>query len=66
MGSAGGTSYRLVVESDSKGLVQMINKEIAVDVILEIYLQDIWRMTSLLQSVMFCLPLVIVIVQPTR
>ena len=54
VGSDVGASSRLVVELDSKGLLQMINKEIAVDVTLEIYLQDIWRMASLFQLVRFC------------
>ncbi|XP_050117616.1 uncharacterized protein LOC126595329 [Malus sylvestris] len=54
VGSGMGSSFRLMVKSDSKGLIQMINKEVAIDVILEIYLQDIWRMASLFQSVRFC------------
>ena len=47
-------STRLVVESDSKGLIKMLNKETTVDVNLEIYIQDIWRMTSLFQLIRFC------------
>ncbi|XP_068340265.1 uncharacterized protein [Pyrus communis] len=53
VGSDVGTSARLVVESDSKDLIQMLNKAVTVDVILEIYLQDIWRLPSLFQSVRF-------------
>ena len=34
----------LEVESDSKGLVQMLNKEIQADVLMEVYLVDIWNM----------------------
>ncbi|KAM1247313.1 hypothetical protein ACFX13_044184 [Malus domestica] len=49
-----GSSSRLAVESDSKGLIQIINKDIVVDVTLEIYLQYIWRMASLFQLVRFC------------
>ena len=45
---------RLVVYSDFKGLIQMLSKEIIIDVTLEIYLQDIWRMASLFQLVRFC------------
>ena len=45
---------RLLVESDSKGLIQMLNKEITIDVTLDIYLQDIWRTASLFQFVRFC------------
>ncbi|RXI06439.1 hypothetical protein DVH24_018481 [Malus domestica] len=45
---------RLVVESCSKGLIQMINKEITAGVALDVYLQDIWRMASLFQLVKFC------------
>ena len=45
---------RLVVESDSKGLIQMLNKETMADVSLEVYLHDIWRMTTLFQSAKFC------------
>ncbi|XP_068339196.1 uncharacterized protein [Pyrus communis] len=47
-------STRLVVESDSKGLIQILNNEITVDVTLETYPQDIWRMASLFQLVRFC------------
>ncbi|CAN6686270.1 unnamed protein product [Malus baccata var. baccata] len=46
-------SSRLVVESDSKGLINMLNKETTVDADLKIY-KDIWRMTSLFQFVRFC------------
>ncbi|XP_048420057.1 uncharacterized protein LOC125468410 [Pyrus x bretschneideri] len=53
VGSNVGTSARLVVESDSKGLIQMLNKAVVVDVILEIYLLDIWRLASF-QSMRFC------------
>ncbi|RXH92611.1 hypothetical protein DVH24_033507 [Malus domestica] len=44
----------LVVESDSNGLIQMINQEVTADVALDIYLQDIWRMANLFQLVRFC------------
>nr|XP_028948099.1 uncharacterized protein LOC114820925 [Malus domestica] len=44
----------LVVASDSKGLIQMINQELMADVALDIYLQDIWRMANLFQLVRFC------------
>ncbi|XP_050142311.1 uncharacterized protein LOC126618317 [Malus sylvestris] len=43
----------LEVESDSKGLVQMLNKEIQADVLLEIYLVDIWNLMQSFQSVKF-------------
>ncbi|XP_028959358.1 uncharacterized protein [Malus domestica] len=44
----------LVVESDSKGLINMLNKETTVDVKLEVYIQDIWRMTCVFPVVRFC------------
>ncbi|CAN6718127.1 unnamed protein product [Malus baccata var. baccata] len=44
---------RLVVESDSKGLVQCLNKEAIADVSLEVYLHDIWRMMRFFQLVKF-------------
>lgn len=44
----------MVVESDSKGLINMLNKETTVDVNLEVYIQDIWRMTRLFPLVRFC------------
>ncbi|RXH97555.1 hypothetical protein DVH24_009880 [Malus domestica] len=45
---------RLVVESDSKGLVQCLNKEAIADVSLEVYLHDIWRMMRFFQLVKVC------------
>ncbi|KAM2298109.1 hypothetical protein TB2_000086 [Malus domestica] len=45
---------RLMVESDSNGLVQCLNKEAMVDVSLEVYLHDIWRMMRFFQLVKFC------------
>ena len=44
-----------MVESDSKGLIQMLSKEVMADVTLDVYLQDIWRMASLFQLVRFCI-----------
>ena len=43
----------LEVESDLKGLVQILNKEIQVDVLMEVYLVDIWNMMQSFQSVKF-------------
>ncbi|KAM1926152.1 hypothetical protein ACFX13_033354 [Malus domestica] len=43
----------LVVESDSKGLIQMLNQEVTTDVVLDIYLKKIWRMANLFQLVRF-------------
>ncbi|XP_068328253.1 uncharacterized protein [Pyrus communis] len=43
----------LEVESNSKGLVQMLNKEIQIDVLMEVYLVDIWNMMQSFQSVKF-------------
>ena len=42
------------MESDNKGLIQMLKKEIVADVDLEIYVHDIWQMASLFQLVRFC------------
>ena len=44
---------KLVVESDSKGLVQMLKKDITADVNIEVYIQDIWRMANSFQLVRF-------------
>ncbi|XP_028961707.1 uncharacterized protein [Malus domestica] len=43
----------LEVESDSEGLVQMLNKEIQADVLLEVHLVDIWNIMQSFQSVKF-------------
>lgn len=38
---------RLVVELESKCLIQMLNQEVSVDVAMDVYLQDIRKMASL-------------------
>ncbi|RXH77812.1 hypothetical protein DVH24_039783 [Malus domestica] len=52
----------LEVETDSKGLVQMLNKEIQTDVSTEVFLVDFWNMMRSFQSVKS--PLSNAIVQP--